>query len=222
MFALAFVGGALLLGTGWLGVAPAASFFATATPTNLVLFDDFADPDLSWLPAASAEPSRYARGVDRGEYVFRGLTRNLELATSYVPGQFADAAIEADVRVVAGTPDDAYVDLGCRHWFIADTVSGYRLTIKPGFSLVALNRLDQNRVTPLREFDVATAIQRGGATNRVRLTCRAASIVAHVNGAEVARATDGAHPRGHLFLGAQTRAPAEVRFDNLAVFKTGQ
>ena len=63
----------------------------------------------------------------------------------------------------------------------------------------------------------APSIRRGGATNRLELTCAGTRITAMINGEPVASVPDSTYREGRWWIGVgfEGETPTEVRFDNL-------
>ena len=193
-----------------------ASFVARARPGEVLLQDDFKDPDKGRLPRESDQPSRYRRGYDGGEYVIRKLDPQWSgLLAAELPGSYDNATIAVEVRLV-GESRGRFIALGCR----AGDAGHYRLTVGPANGAFVLSRWDGAKETPLVPAQLSPAIRRGNETNRLELACAGDTISATINGTPVASAQDGAYREGGMWIGAEeTPSPpvAEARFVNLTV-----
>jgi hypothetical protein len=182
---------------------------------HVLLKDSFDDPEAAQLPRAAADETRSVRKYAGGEYVLQNLDPKGGLPIAIIPGTYADAALAVDARV-AGDPKEQFVSLGCRRSPGDAGTNHYRFSIAPAIGHFQLSRWDNGTSTALVPWKADGAIRRGRESNRLELRCRDASIIASVNGRQVAAVEDATHRRGEFWIGAE--GSAEVRFDNLVVF----
>lgn len=96
----------------------------------------------------------------------------------------------------------------------------YRFEIRPDLGRFRLLRFRAAQRTVLADWAPASAIQRGNASNRLKLSCVGARITASVNGTGVVSVEDAALQSGELAISAGTldrQLLTEGRFDNLVV-----
>jgi hypothetical protein len=185
-------------------------------PREVLLEDNFDDPEAGSLPKASASPARYLRGYESGEYFIH----KLDLAffpIAALPGSYADASLAVDVRLV-GETEGRFVGVSCRR----DGLSRYQATVDPDRGRFWLERRDGNQMTLLTARSPSTAIARGNETNHLELTCAGDVISLAINGRDVASVQDDTYSSGQLWIGVATfdESPntAEAWFDNLVVY----
>lgn len=188
----------------------------TETYDEVVLADNFDDPALGFLPGSSPNPTRYEIGYVGGEYLIRRVDASFTGAsTVQLPGQYADASIAVDVRLV-GSTGERYVRLACREQTGPD--SEYRFLLRPGTREFRLERWDRGRAVVLQDWRAAAAIRGGNEKNGMELSCMGATISASVNGTQVGSVLDDTYLRGTMELGLfGAGSTAEARFDNLVV-----
>lgn len=200
-------------------VTPAPSLTQTATPRpargDILFSDNFNDPNSGLLAKSSPDPARYQLGYLNGEYFIRESNAPLIVPISRLPGEYADASLAVDARVVGDTVQ-RFVVLACRT--TGDT--GYRLAVRPNTGSYFLARREPNRQVLLASGE-STAIERGNSTNRIELSCAGGTLTITINGRQVAQVQDNTFLSGTLSIGASSeigiRSVTEVRFDNLVV-----
>jgi hypothetical protein len=188
-----------------------------ATPSSILIREDFADPAVGVLPAAAPPGSILQYGYTGGEYLLRN--SGVETRSVAVPGNHANATIAVDARLV-GEIDRRTVSVGCRFSSDAGGNYGYRLRVEPGTGFFRLVREDGMRDTLLVNMRRSTAINRGLAVNRLELTCSGTTITGSINGVQVVSMQDSTYRSGPLTIGVGARAAgltSEARFDNLTV-----
>jgi hypothetical protein len=196
-----------------------ASARAASVPAagRLLLADYFDDATVGVLAKSSPSPAQYQFAYVEGEYVIRKLDTGPGLPVALLPGQYENASLAVDVRLVSET-EDRYVALACRRQ-PADG-SQYRLSVIPDDGRFILARWDGTEATVLRRASSA-AIQRGEATNRLELVCSGSTVAVFINGEQVAAVQDGIYASGTMSIGAGALVgssfTAEARFDNLFV-----
>jgi hypothetical protein len=186
----------------------------------VVVADNFDDPTRGVLPHTSPDPARFAVGYVDGAYAI-AKTDPAFAGIPFVrlPGTFENVSIAVDVRLV-GPAAERYITLGCRTSSPA-LDNGYRFSLEVERGTYLLDRWDGGRFTTLDSRAAASAIRRGGQSNRVEMTCAGETIAVSINGARVATIQDGVHRSGLLWLGVESdparRHSIEARFDNLVV-----
>ena len=198
----------------------AAAGAAAAAPGAVLLADDFDDADGGVLPKQSAAPEQTQFGYGAGEYFIRDVDPGVGGGRLVVvPGVYADASLAVDVRFVADAPR-GYLQLGCRRTAEAP-VGRYLARVDPAAGRVKLVRADGAAETVLQDWRPAPTLRRGVERNRVELTCAGTAITLAVNGAPAAAADDATYRAGgfelHVTTFREGTAPAEARFDDLAV-----
>ena len=191
-------------------------FGPSPVPGTVLLADDFGDPDLGWLPTFSPVPDRLARGYEGGEYVIRSLATESVADAGFV-GSYRDVSIAVEARII-DAPSDAYIALSCRQQRDRrNGASEYRLSVFPDLRTIILSRFDRGEHVALLTRGEA-AIRRGGASNRLELTCVGSTISARINGVEAGAVDDRTYREGFAWIGVGGRASAATaRFDNLVV-----
>jgi hypothetical protein len=186
---------------------------------EVLLRDNFDDPAAGWLSRRSSEPE-IEQGYLDGEYFlrlsasFKGPYRGVGSTRT-----FANTHVAVEGRLVAGT-EARWVGVGCRVTAKDGIMtSGYVLGVFPATGEFALGRQHTNDVVSLVPHQASETIRRGTAPNRVELTCAGSTIVARINGTEVASVQDGAYDKGWVavFVGRSGSISVEARFDNLVV-----
>lgn len=203
------------------GPVPLAPVIASPPAAGAVLFQDTFD-SASARAMRTSSSSQYTVGYLDGEYQIRILDSAHDLIEgAYIPGSFADASIQVDVRV-AGGPGFQTVILDCREQ-PGDDRRQYRFRVDleaRSFSLVLTNGADPER--DLVPPQPSAAIRRGNEVNRLLLTCAGTTIVASINGVEVAAVEDGTYAAGRMWFGiGRSAAVSDLRFDNLVVTQAG-
>lgn len=232
VLALGVIGGAALLAAP--GTRSALAPFLAAPPAGqrppapppqpptrtILLRDDFTDPRRGVLPTASFDPENVVFSYDSDGYAVRIINPAWDRAASaHVLGQYRDAAITVDARLVGETPGRT-VYVGCRY-DPSRPGTYYRFVVDPARGTFRLSRWQDNRETLLVGPQPAPAIRREDAPNRLELSCVGASIAARVNGVQVAAVQDGSLASGRLLLGAGAYAGSplglEARFNDLVI-----
>jgi len=136
------------------------------------------------------------------------------------PGKdFDDVVINAEARQVSGPNDNAY-GLICRYQneanFYVFLVSG------DGYYAIGKYQTGSDTVTyltPDAQFQPSDAINRGVASNELRVTCLGNQLSLEVNGVPLITVTDPTFVTGDVGVAASTLQPgaAIVEFDNVQV-----
>ena len=186
-------------------------FVAKPRPEDVLLSDDFEDPDNVKLLRYTDLAGR--REVDGGEYVIfkSDPTRT---PTVSVPGAVGDdAALAVDARLAGDTAGRSLL-VGCR----ASSTGAYQLVLDPTNGTFSLFH-GGARSTELVSPRPSNAIARGNAVNRVELSCVGSTISVTINGTQVVSLQDSTLKAGGFWIGVAAPTTAEARFDNLLVVK---
>jgi hypothetical protein len=200
--------------------APTPSPTAAPTPTQPVatpvpagpasITDGFDSPAATGLPQSSPVPAQYTRGYVDGEYRIRIASFN-GIAMASFPDAYADASLAIDTRLLS---ERGEIVLTCR----AGPQSGYRLTVDPSTQRFRLRRVEAGGGPFLINPTQSNAIARGGAANRLELSCLGSTIAAKANGEPLFSLQDAPYASGEFHLGLfSPNAPAEVAFDNVVI-----
>lgn len=185
-------------------------------PGRVLLADDFDEAAVGKLARSSPTPVQYEFAYVEGEFMIRKVHLGPGLPVALLPGQFDDASLAVDARLV-GETDDRYISLACRRQ--ADA-SQYRLSVVPESGRFALVRWDGTDPVVLRSSSSAT-IRRDSATNRLELICSGPTIAARINEQHVVAVEDSTYAEGAMSIGVSAlvgaNLAAEARFDNLVV-----
>jgi hypothetical protein len=191
-----------------------------AEPGAVLLSDPFDDPADGWLPQAAPRPAIEEFGYVGGEYVVGRIDpESLFVPHSAIPGIYSDVSVAVNVRLVGGT-EGRYATLSCRENITQDGETDYRLYVHPALGRFKIERSQPGPNVVLVPWQSSPAISRGGASNRVELTCVGSTIQATINGVVVAVTEDSTYSSGRLVLAVgalNPPLPVEARFDNLAV-----
>jgi hypothetical protein len=201
------------------GVPPpdAGGVFLTAdAPGMVVRADTFDDPSVGWLPTFTRPFVRV--GYEGGRYYVRKTDPAPAAAVAVLPGTYADASLAVDAAYGEGVPGPP-VMLVCRAQDPNISSSGYRLWVDTGTGLLRVNRgFAPADGSPLVDWTRSSAIQPGGATNRIELACVRDAISVRVNGVAVASTQDATYSQGLMLVGmAASQGTADLWLDNLVV-----
>ncbi len=179
---------------------------AAVTPATgaVLLADNFDDPATGRLPTGPD------RGYVDGEYRLARLSS--DVVGVRVPGNYGDAAIAVDVRLVDPRVGQL-VSLTC-----GQTPGFFQLDVEPDARQFRLGRWGGAEFTWLVDWRFSAAIMRGGSPNRIELSCAGSTISATMNGTLVAALRDNAYVGGSLNVGLIGPVKSfEARLDNLVV-----
>jgi hypothetical protein len=209
---------ALLLCTLTVAAAMVPAPAVRAQGGEVLFSEEFEDPNVTLMPEISPNPSRFVVGYSEGEYLMRRNEAALAGTTEIpVPGEYGDAAIAVEVRIVGSAAAPRYVRLTCRGR--PGEESEYRLLVQPGSRQIRIERRDRGMPVPLVDWRTSNAIRPNTERNLLELACVGDVISATINGEPVASARDGTYTSGRMELGVF--APSltiDARFDNLYVF----
>jgi hypothetical protein len=182
------------------------------TAENILLQDDFSDPNSGWEVAefdsgdvGYVDGTYFVTSLDSGGAMWGQAGQN-----------YTDVSIEVTASQFSG-PDNDNNDYGvmCR---LNDSGGGYSFNVS-GDGFYSIQRMDDSSFTNLVDWTESNEINQGNATNEVRGVCQGSTLTLYVNGEKLAEATDTTYTSGDIALAATTYEdePTEVRFDNLVV-----
>ncbi len=184
---------------------------------GVLLEDRFGNLDSGW---GSESQEAFDRGYQDGEYFIEVYEPNWFVWT-HPGGRFDDVVVEAEARLVSGSPD-GHFGLLCRYrppdsfYYLAITADGY----------YAILRVENGEPEVLTGdgFLVASAIHTGGETNQIRAVCQGEQLSLYVNDVALATVTDAELQRGDVGLAAGSGPDSSIRvhFDNLVVTVPGE
>jgi hypothetical protein len=182
-----------------------------ANPAEVLLADDFSSAAQSSLGSGSDAETSY-RFVDGG-YQIEILPSDM-LAWSRIAGQYRDARIEFDARLLDG-PAEAGVGLIFRY---QDADNFYLFTVS-GDGFYNLEMMSNGRWQTLIDWTAAPAIQPFGRINRLSVTTVADRITLGINGVIVDETIEPRFPDGAAALALTTfeDGAATAMFDNLRI-----
>jgi serine/threonine protein kinase len=184
-------------------------------PGAVVLEDDFSDPASGWaLKTWDGGSAGYGDGV----YVLRA-----EDKAYYYYGwaglSLGDVEVEVDATQVLGPANDRNsYGVGCR---VQSGGEGYFLRIRGnGEYSIFREGGGEGEDAWLKNWTASAAINRGNATNHLRVICSGDYLALFVNGVLLAEARDDTYTEGDIALAASTfeEEPTEIHFDNLTAY----
>lgn len=213
-------------------VAPLATVPSQATSTDQipkssptesgngsVLFqDDFSDPKSGW-----SELKLDCCQFDYHDGAYRSIlnTANDNISSVLPKHDFDNASVEVDITRLSG-PDDAIFGIVCRATEDSLLRTGYKFVITPSgaYGIVKQTGSEGGQFKILGESAKSSAIQTGGATNRVRADCDGNNLTLYVNGQKLVSAEDSDYKNGQVGFVVSTQPDAgglQVAFDNFVV-----
>ena len=207
--------GLMLLTSGCAPAGPSRGGAALAPTAIGVLFQDsFSDPSSGWDRRRDRE---MIADYDSGGYRIVVTAENSG-AWGTSGRKFADAIIEVEATKVGG-PDDNNFGILCRY---RDESNYYQLTISSD-GHYAIGKVVDGDVALIGADKVqpSDAIQRGKATNRLRVVCAGDTLSLTVNGELLTTAEDDTFDSGDIGLiaGTYAKTGTDILFDNLVVKK---
>jgi hypothetical protein len=198
-------------------VAGALVSGCAAKSGEVLLTDSFDNPAAGRLSSQSNDPA-VEQGYVGGEYQVRLSSAAKPFRAVGASSVFADLQVSVDARLAEGT-EARWVGVACRLNPRDGTAQFYALLTVPATGQFALSNFDGYRWVHLVPFRSSEAVRRGNASNRLELICAGSTIVARINGTEVASALDRTYDSGYVavVVGRDEVMPVEARFDNLVV-----
>jgi hypothetical protein len=204
---------------GW-GCAASTSRPDSASAIKLgevLLTDSFDNPAAGRLSSQSDDPAA-EQGYVAGEYQMRLSSSAKPFRAVGANSVFANLQVAVDARL-AESPEARWVGVACRLNPKDGTAQFYALLTVPATGQFALSNFDGQRWVHLAPFKYSEAIRRGNASNHLELICVGSTIIARINGTEVASVLDRTYDSGYVavLVGRDESIPVEARFDNLVV-----
>jgi hypothetical protein len=179
---------------------------------NILLQDDFNDPDSGWEVEQFDSGSV---GYANGKY-FVISTESAAAMWGAAGRNYSDVVIEVEATQVRA-PSNSNNDYGvmCRLKF---TGEGYSFNIS-GDGFYSIQKMVDNEFSDLVEWTESSAIRKGNATNNLRIVCDGTKLALSVNGELLAEVNDNSFTSGDIALAATTYEmdATEIHFDNLIV-----
>jgi hypothetical protein len=184
---------------------------------KVLLIDSFDNPAAGRLSSQSDDPA-VEQGYVGGEYQVRLSSSAKPLRVVGANSVFANLQVAVDARLAEGT-EGRSIGVACRMNPKDGTAQFYALLTVPATGRFALSNFDGYRWVHLVPFQSSEAVRRGNASNHLELTCVGSTIIARINGTEVAAAQDGTYDSGYVAVVVERDEgiPLEARFDNLIV-----
>jgi hypothetical protein len=184
---------------------------------EVLLTDSFDNPAAGRLSSQSDDPA-VEQGYIEGEYRVRLASSARPFRAVGASSVFANLQVAVDARLAEGT-EARWVGLACRLNPRNGTAQFYALLTVPATGQFALSNFDGSRWVHLVPFRSSDAVRRGNASNHLELTCVGSTLIARINGTEVASALDRTYDSGYVavVVGRDEGIPVEARFDNLVV-----
>jgi hypothetical protein len=196
-----------------LGIFSGCAWFQP--PKDTALYDEtFSDPATTVWSLGETESRK--KWIEGEEYHVLVKTDTTTWSWNSHEGPFDEVQIDLDVRHIAGTDNVSAAGLVFR---LVDGNNLFAFLVSP-VGMYRIYRSDAGTWTSLAGWTSSTAINKGVATNHLRVVANGSSFSFFVNGTEVETLTDTAHASG--FVGVVARAYDEnvdvhVAFDNLQV-----
>jgi len=196
-----------------LGVLSGCALFQPPKDTTLYS-ETFSDPATTAWSLGETETRN--KWIENGQYHFLVKTNTTTWSWNNGVGPFDDVRIDLDVRHIAGTDTVSAAGLVFR---LEDGSNFYAFFVSPAGTYRVYSIVD-SAWTGLTGWTGSPEINKGVATNRLRVVSNGSSLSFFVNDTEVETLSDVAHPSG--FVGVVARAFDEnvdvhVAFDNLVV-----
>jgi len=179
-----------------------------------VLFqDDFSDTSSGWDQVdTDTGTTDYADGS------YRILVNQTQYDAWANPGQSFDGDVIVEVDATKnGGPDQNDFGVIC-HYQDVDNYYYFQIT-SDGNALIGKVTGGEQSMISGSDYEAASAVRQGAATNHIRGECVGNSLTLFVNGEQVLSATDADHTGGDVGLMAGTfdTAGADILFDNFVV-----
>jgi hypothetical protein len=184
---------------------------------KVLLTDSFDNPAAGRLSSQSDAPG-VEQGYIGGEYQVRLSSSAKPVLAVSANSVFANLQVAVDARLAEGT-EGRSIGVACRMNPKDGTAQFYALLAVPATGRFAVSNFDGYRWVHLVPFQFSEAVRRGNASNHLELICVGSTIIARINGTEVASAQDGTYDRGYVAVVVERDegVSLEARFDNLIV-----
>ncbi len=204
---------AFLRGSALLGGKTASSQDTPAALAKLTLIysDDFNDSETGWGEVFEPDTVRQYGG-SRYHIIAK---ENDVFTWSKLGRDFTDFVLEVDATQDEGPSNNSYGVL----FRIEDAERFYRFGIS-GDGFYFLDKSVGSEWVPVIDWTESPYINRGQASNRLKVTCAGPEITLHVNDQHLATVTDDSYDHGDIGLFAASFAEPNVHitFDNLKVW----
>ena len=209
------VAGAVI--SGCAASTPRPDSASAITLGEVRLADSFDNPAAGRLASQSDDPAA-EQGYIGGEYQVRLSSSAKPFRAVAANSVFANLQVAVDARL-ADSPEARWVGVACRLQPKDGTAQFYALLTVPATGQFALSNFDGRQWVHLVPFKYSEAVRRGNASNHLELTCVGSTLIARINGTEVASVLDRTYDSGYVavLLGRDESIPVEARFDNLIV-----
>ena len=192
-----------------------------ASPASMTMLfeDDFGNPLSGWdIGIDSSGEGKY----ENGEYIFSISEGNYNIVgrTNDKIGQLSDFTLEVDARFASG-PAATWYGIGFRQ---QDINNSYDFLINSGdstnkASYTILKQINGNW-SQLKNWTDSGYINKGRATNHLKITCKGDEIEIYVNDQKLIRLNDASFSKGAIVFEAakDQGGKARVHFDNLRIY----
>jgi len=189
---------------------------------KVLLTDSFDNPAAGRLSNQSDDPG-VEQGYIGGEYQVRLSSSAKAFRAVGANSVFGNLQVAVDARLAEGS-EARWVGVACRLNPKDGTAQFYALLTVPATGQFALSNFDGYRWVHLVPFQSSEAVRRGNASNHLELICVGSTIIARINGTEVASTLDRTYDSGYVavVVGRDEGIPVEARFDNLIVREARQ
>jgi len=203
------------------GIIVQNTILKETTPATATVFfeDDFSHSGSGWeMEVDNWGESAYTNGeylllVSEADY-------NIVARTSDKIGPLGDFAIEVDARFASG-PNDTWYGIGFRQ---QDKDNSYDFLINSGESAdkasYAIFKQFSGTWSQLKDWTDSSYINKGTATNHLKVICKGEQIEVYANGHKLARVTDFSFSKGAIVFEAakDQGVKAYIYFDNLKIY----
>jgi pSer/pThr/pTyr-binding forkhead associated (FHA) protein len=209
IFLIAVGGMALLRGSALLGGETAPE--QTLAKLTLIFSDDFNDSETGWGEVFEPDSVRQYGG-SRYHIIAK---ENDVFTWSKLGRDFTDFVLEVDATQDQGPSNNSYGVL----FRIEGDERFYRFGIS-GDGFYFLDKSVGSEWVPVIDWTESPYINRGQASNRLKVTCGGSQITLHVNDQHLATVTDDSYDHGDIGLFAVSFAEPNVHitFDSLEVW----
>lgn len=206
-----------LLGVCALVALAACASPPAAQPGDIILQDDFSDPNSGWDRHTGLDiTTDYADGA----YLIAVEAGNLD-AWGLAGLDLDDAQVEAEARHVAGPVDNAFGVL-CRYTRTGDQNNFYFFLVSSDgyYSAGKVVKDEYTYLNPAGDFEPLDAVHTGpDAVNRLQAVCQGETLRLTVNGVAVGEFQDATLRHGDvgLIAGTFNEGGVKIAFDNVTV-----
>ncbi len=188
----------------------------TKTPaTNVLFYDDFSDASKKW-----DQVSEDTRITDyyNGTYRISVNSKDSDAWANPSDQSFTDSRIEADA-IKNGGPDDNDFGLVCRY----TTIDKFYYGVISSDGYYAIMKMTSDGGNPIGKKTMMESdqVNKGAATNHLRLDCIGSTLTLYVNGTQIDQQTDSDYTAGNagLIAGTFANPGTDILFDNFIVYK---